>query len=72
MMRRSRSIGGKREGLTGDARRRRLIRRSWVRRPSSGHSVCGVCFLGLGTRCGECAVASGALAWDIRKSGVGE
>lgn len=71
-MRRSRSIGGKREGLTGDARRRRLIRRSRVRRPSSGHSVRGVCFLGLGTRCGECAVASGALAWDIRKSGVGE
>uniref|UniRef100_A0A0E0DPF5 Uncharacterized protein n=1 Tax=Oryza meridionalis TaxID=40149 RepID=A0A0E0DPF5_9ORYZ len=40
--------------------------------PSSGHSVRGVCFLGLGTRCGECAVASGALAWEIRKSGVGE
>uniref|UniRef100_A0A0E0LTV0 Uncharacterized protein n=1 Tax=Oryza punctata TaxID=4537 RepID=A0A0E0LTV0_ORYPU len=25
----------------------------------------------IGTRCGECAVASGALAWEIRKSGVG-
>uniref|UniRef100_A0A0E0EPZ4 Uncharacterized protein n=1 Tax=Oryza meridionalis TaxID=40149 RepID=A0A0E0EPZ4_9ORYZ len=43
----SHSIGGKRDGLTGDARRRRLSRRSQGRWLSSRHSVRGCVFLDL-------------------------